>query len=193
MSNAGYRTGHIGKYHAAPEEVFHYETYLRGNTRNAVQMAEQSREFITEESEKPFFLYFATSDPHRGGGKDKTSTRDLKPDLFGNKPNRKSHEGVEEVFYDPKKVPIPSFLPDTLKPARNSPTTIRAFPDRSGGRPTGQDPPGSGSLRQNDDRVHLRPRDGFRGRKDHGLRGRPAHPSWCAILMRKSAEFGTRP
>ena len=113
MSNAGYRTGHIGKYHVAPEEVFHYETYLRGNTRNAVQMAEQSREFITEESEKPFFLYFATSDPHRGGGKDKTSTRDLKPDLFGNKPNRKSHEGVEEVFYDPKKVPIPSFLPDT--------------------------------------------------------------------------------
>ena len=113
MTNAGYRTAHIGKYHVAPEEVFHYETYLRGSTRNAVQMAEQSREFITAQSEKPFFLYFATSDPHRGGGKDKTSKRDLKPDLFGNKPNRKSHDGVEEVFYDPKKVPIPSFLPDT--------------------------------------------------------------------------------
>ena len=113
MTNAGYRTAHIGKYHVAPEEVFHYETYLRGSTRNAVQMAEQSREFITAQSEKPFFLYFATSDPHRGGGKDKTSKRDLKPDLFGNKPNRKSHDGVDEVFYDPKKVPIPSFLPDT--------------------------------------------------------------------------------
>ena len=86
MSNAGYRTGHIGKYHVAPEEVFHYETYLRGNSRNAVQMAEQSREFITEESEKPFFLYFATSDPHRGGGKDKTSTSDLKPDLSATSP-----------------------------------------------------------------------------------------------------------
>ena len=32
---------------------------------------------------------------------------------FGNKPDRKSHTGVEEVFYDPLKVPIPSFLPDT--------------------------------------------------------------------------------
>jgi N-sulfoglucosamine sulfohydrolase len=113
MSNAGYRTGHIGKYHVAPEEVFHYQTYLRGNTRNAVYMAEQSREFITEQNDKPFFLYFATSDPHRGGGKDKNSKRELKPDLFGNKSDRKAHDGVEEVFYDPKKVPIPSFLPDT--------------------------------------------------------------------------------
>ena len=37
----------------------------------------------------------------------------LKPDLFGNKPNRKSHDGIKEVFYDPKNVPIPAFLPDT--------------------------------------------------------------------------------
>ena len=113
MTKAGYRTAHIGKYHVAPEEVFHYESYLKGSTRNAVQMAEQSRSFITEKNDKPFFLYFATSDPHRGGGKDKTSKRELKPDLFGNKPNDQAHAGVEEVFYDPKKVPIPSFLPDT--------------------------------------------------------------------------------
>jgi N-sulfoglucosamine sulfohydrolase len=76
-------------------------------------MAEQAKEFITMDSEKPFFLYFATSDPHRGGGKDLTSERKLKPDLFGNKPNRTHHEGVKEVFYDPKTVPIPSFLTDT--------------------------------------------------------------------------------
>ena len=68
LSYAGYRTGHIGKYHVSPEEVFRFETYLKGNPRNAVQMAEQTKEFITAESEKPFFLYFATSDPHRGGG-----------------------------------------------------------------------------------------------------------------------------
>ena len=42
-----------------------------------------------------------------------SSKNKLKPDLFGNKPDRKSHTGVEEVFYDPLKVPIPSFLPDT--------------------------------------------------------------------------------
>ena len=37
----------------------------------------------------------------------------MKPDLFGNKPGKGSHQGVEEVFYDPAEVPIPHFLPDT--------------------------------------------------------------------------------
>ena len=113
LTKAGYRTGHIGKYHVSPEEVFHFETYLKGNPRNAVQMAEQSEEFIIENSDQPFFLYFATSDPHRGGGIDRNSNLKLKPDMFGNKQDRKSHDGVNEVFYDPKEVPIPSFLPDT--------------------------------------------------------------------------------
>ena len=113
LSEAGYRTGHIGKYHVSPEEVFRFETYLKGTPRNAVQMAEQTKEFITAESDQPFFLYFATSDPHRGGGKDKNSKRTLKPDLFGNKPDGKSHDGVDEVFYSPSDVPIPHFLSDT--------------------------------------------------------------------------------
>ncbi len=114
LTGAGYRTGHIGKYHVAPEEVYHFETYLRGNGRNAVQMADNCRQFLTDQSDsRPFFLYFATTDPHRGGGTDQTSERALKPDLFGNKPNRGAHEGVDEVFYDPAKVPVPAFLPDT--------------------------------------------------------------------------------
>ncbi|MCP4190814.1 MAG: sulfatase [Planctomycetaceae bacterium] len=114
MDGAGYRTGQIGKYHVAPEPVYHFETYLKGNSRNAVQMAEQCREFINDGSDnRPFFLYFATSDPHRGGGTDKTSQRELKPDLFGNKPNDGSYPGVKEVFYDPNQVPVPPFLPDT--------------------------------------------------------------------------------
>jgi N-sulfoglucosamine sulfohydrolase len=116
LADAGYRTAQIGKYHVAPEEVYHFETYLKGNSRNAVQMAEKSREFITDKTDKrPFFLYFATSDPHRGGGVDQTSKRELKPDLFGNRPKRGVHEGVKEVFYDPSKVPIPAFLPDTIE------------------------------------------------------------------------------
>ncbi len=113
LAKAGYRTGHIGKYHVSPEEVFRFETYLKGNPRNAVQMAEQSRAFLSTESEQPFFLYFATSDPHRGGGQDKSSKNKLKPDLFGNKADRQSHDGVKEVFYEPAQVPIPAFLPDT--------------------------------------------------------------------------------
>lgn len=116
MSRAGYRTGQIGKYHVAPETVYQFETYLKGNGRNAVAMAESSREFLTDDSDdRPFFLYFATSDPHRGGGKDKTSKLDLKADLFGNKPNDGSHDGVKEVFFDPEKVVVPPFLPDTAE------------------------------------------------------------------------------
>ena len=114
LADVGYRTAIIGKYHVAPETVFHFETTLKGPTRNAVKMAENCREFLSDKSdERPFFLYFATSDPHRGGGVDKTSTLELKPDLFGNLPNKDSHDGVDEVFFDPSTVPIPAFLPDT--------------------------------------------------------------------------------
>lgn len=112
MAGAGYRTGHIGKYHVGPEQVYRYETYLKGNDRNTVEMAEKCRDFLTAADERPFFLYFATSDPHRGGGIDETSKLELKPNLFGNKPGRGSFPGVEEVFYDPATVPIPPFLTD---------------------------------------------------------------------------------
>ncbi|MBM80901.1 MAG: heparan N-sulfatase [Planctomycetaceae bacterium] len=116
LARAGYRTAQIGKYHVAPEEVYRFEKYIKGNGRNALQMANAAREFITDtEDERPFFLYFGTSDPHRGGGKDQTSKLELKADLFGNKPNRGSHQGIDEVFYDPAKVPIPDFLPDTAE------------------------------------------------------------------------------
>lgn len=114
LSRNGYRTCQIGKYHVAPEEVYRFETYLKGNERNAVQMAEACREYLTDEDDaRPFFLYFATSDPHRGGGIDESSDLELKPDLFGNRPKQGSHSGIEEVFYDPADVPVPEFLPDT--------------------------------------------------------------------------------
>lgn len=114
MANAGYRTAHIGKYHVAPEPVYHFETYLKGNGRNAVAMADTCKQFITDQSDdRPFFLYFGTSDPHRGGGKDQNSQREFKPDLFGNKPRDGAYPGVKEVFFDPAKVIVPPFLPDT--------------------------------------------------------------------------------
>ncbi len=59
MQDAGYRTGHIGKYHVAPEQVYRYETYMKASGRNAVAMAEKSNQFINRHSDKPFFLYFA--------------------------------------------------------------------------------------------------------------------------------------
>ena len=115
LANEGYRTAQIGKYHVAPEEVFHYDTYLKGDGRNAVQMANASEDFITLNDSRPFFLYFATSDPHRGGGKDENFDGVLKPDLFGNKPDDGAHPGVDEKFYDLNDVLIPPFLPDTAE------------------------------------------------------------------------------
>ena len=114
LATAGYRTGHIGKYHVGPEAVYHYEKYLKVNARSTVEMAEACRGFINDsEDDRPFFLYFGTSDPHRGGGVDQSSSLDLKPDLFGNKANRQSYPEVEEVFFDPAQVVVPDFLPDT--------------------------------------------------------------------------------
>lgn len=113
LSNNGYRTVQIGKYHVSPEEVYHYDTYLKANSRSPVEMANKVEEVINSKDERPFFLYFATSDPHRGGGKDLTSSLKHKPDLFGNKKEKGAFPGIEEVFYDPAKVTVPNFLPDT--------------------------------------------------------------------------------
>ncbi|UUO07260.1 sulfatase [Blastopirellula sp. J2-11] len=109
LEAAGYRTARIGKYHVAPEEVYHFQHALKGNSRNAVEMANNSADFIGEDSDKPFFLYICTSDPHRGGGV--VESDPYKPDAFGNKP--KGYPGVETVTYDPNDVIVPSFLPDT--------------------------------------------------------------------------------
>ena len=115
LARAGYRTARCGKFHVAPESVYHFEEVIPGNQRNPVQMADNCQAFMTEKSEKPFFLYFATSDPHRGGGNDETSELKLKPNLFGNKKNKGSHRNIKEVFYKPEEVPVPKFLPDTLE------------------------------------------------------------------------------
>lgn len=111
LAGAGYRTAQIGKYHVAPESVYHFETYLKGNQgglRNPVSMAEKCREVIAAKDDRPFFLYFATADPHRGGGV--VADDPLRPDRFGNGPK---YEGVREVTFDPAKLKVHPFLPDT--------------------------------------------------------------------------------
>jgi N-sulfoglucosamine sulfohydrolase len=111
MTAAGYRTARCGKYHVAPEVVYQFETVIPGPTRNPHQMANNCRRFIEEDSDKPFFLYFCTSDPHRGGGV--ADELPYKPDRFGNPAPGRSYEGIEEVIYDPDDVIVPPFLPDT--------------------------------------------------------------------------------
>ena len=111
LAKAGYRTARIGKHHNGPEEVYFFEEKLRGSGRSPVEMANNCRPFIEAADDRPFFLYFATSDPHRGGGT--ASELPYKPNRFGNRPNQGAYPGIDEVFYDPATVPVPPFLPDT--------------------------------------------------------------------------------
>ncbi len=87
LAEVGYRTATVGKYHVEPREVYRFERHLKGGPPR--QMAENCRDFITEESGNPFFLYFCTTEPHR--------------------PFRR--EGSAEV--DPEDVIVPPYLPDT--------------------------------------------------------------------------------
>jgi N-sulfoglucosamine sulfohydrolase len=110
LTEADYRTGRIGKYHVAPEDVYKFDLALPGNSRSPVQMAQNCRDFINANNGKPFFLYFCMSDPHRSG----QTVEDMpgRPDRFGNKANG-VYPGVKKVEYDPKDVIVPPFLPDT--------------------------------------------------------------------------------
>ncbi len=110
MTEAGYDTIRIGKYHVAPESVYQFDTILSGNARNPVQMSDVVKAHLEKrDSKEPFFLYYCTSDPHRSGG----VRADLPhaPNPFGN--TAEGYAGVESVYYNPDEVNVPSFLPDT--------------------------------------------------------------------------------
>ena len=107
LSESGYHTARIGKYHVAPESVYRFDTVLEANPRSTVEMAEACKGVI--ETEKPFFLYFCPDDPHRGAPFE--PKRWDTPNSFGNRPG--GYPGVKTVKYDPADVIVPPFLPDT--------------------------------------------------------------------------------
>ena len=100
LSDAGYRTCSIGKYHVQPEANYHFEHYgnegIQG-ARNGARMADNARAFILQNDEQPFFLYFCTSDPHRAR------------QGFA---NDNDYPGIEVVEYDAETLHVPDFLPD---------------------------------------------------------------------------------
>ncbi|MBU3005324.1 sulfatase family protein [Paraglaciecola arctica] len=114
LSENGYRTARIGKYHLGPEQVFKFDQVLskgaandmQSIARSPVEMANKSVAFISE-SEQPFFLYFASDDPHRAFPFDTYPN----PNSFGNR--SKGYPGIKEVFYKPEEVVVPEYLPDT--------------------------------------------------------------------------------
>ncbi len=116
LGEGGYRTARVGKYHIAPEQVYRFDKVLsegkandmKSIARSPVEMAELSKKFI-EESEQPFFLYFASDDPHRTFPFETYP----EPNSFGNTVD--SYPGINPVKYKPEDVIVPSFLPDNLQ------------------------------------------------------------------------------
>ena len=109
LSESGYRTAIVGTFHVAPREVYAFDEFLPGHSRSSVAMADSARDFVMADRDQPFFLYFATSDPHRGSG----FAEDLPhaPDRFGNR--LEGYPGIDPVVYDPDDVIVPPYLPDT--------------------------------------------------------------------------------
>ncbi|GAB4021580.1 sulfatase family protein [Spirosoma koreense] len=122
LAQAGYRTARIGKFHVAPEPVYHFQQVLSGGTvndpasigRSPVEMARLCYPFLNEKADRPFFLYFATDDPHRSNSVDPNGSPVFdgsKPNLFGNRPG--GYPQVGDHFYQPRDVRVPAYLPDT--------------------------------------------------------------------------------
>jgi len=123
LGEAGYRTARIGKFHVGPEPAFAFQTVLSAGAandpatigRSPVEMAEQSRGVIESLDARPFFLYFASDDPHRANavlpsGKPTFDTWP-QPNRFGNRDE--GYPGITPVTYRPEEVRVPPFLPDT--------------------------------------------------------------------------------
>ncbi|WP_232283313.1 sulfatase family protein [Paraglaciecola sp. T6c] len=114
LSENGYRTARIGKYHLGPNSVFKFDDVLSEGAandmtsiaRSPVEMAQKSEAFIRRDS-APFFLYFASDDPHRGYPFETYP----EPNRFGNR--EQGYPGIEEVVYQPDDVLVPPYLPDT--------------------------------------------------------------------------------
>lgn len=100
LRQAGFRTCSIGKVHVQPEELYRFERYANEGapgSRNTVRMAENAEKFIREEDQRPFFIYFCPTDPHR-------ATRGFA--------NDQDYPGVQPVKFDPSKISVPHYLPD---------------------------------------------------------------------------------
>lgn len=105
LKQAGYRTCSLGKYHVAPEEVYHFDEYpnqgIDGGGHNPVGMAQAAKKFLAAQDDRPFFLYFCGLDPHRAGKSGFANDHDYK--------------GTTAVKFEPSKMVVPAWLPDNAE------------------------------------------------------------------------------
>ncbi len=81
LSEAGFRTASAGKLHVEPASVYRFDTRIEADSRNPVEVAENSLSFLAAEA--PLILYFCPYDPHRG----RPFTTWPEPNSFGNRPD----------------------------------------------------------------------------------------------------------
>jgi N-sulfoglucosamine sulfohydrolase len=111
LKQAGYRTARVGKFDAAPESIFPFDTILGSdiNERNPYEMAQKSISFIAGTNKKPFFLYFSPGDPARSG--ELVETSGYQSDRFGNR--EKGYDNIIPTYYKPAKMTVPASFPDS--------------------------------------------------------------------------------
>lgn len=63
LAGAGYRTVCAGKFHVEPEETYHFAEYVKQAA--PAEMADRCRSLIAADDDRPFFLYFCPTEPHR--------------------------------------------------------------------------------------------------------------------------------
>jgi N-sulfoglucosamine sulfohydrolase len=100
LRRAGYATALVGKKHVGPDSAFPYEAELvpeRSGIRDVRELAVAASSFIRSTDDRPFFVTVAYSDPHRAAVD------------YG---NDRAWPGVKPQSYDPRRIEIPSHLPD---------------------------------------------------------------------------------
>ncbi|XP_007539067.3 N-sulphoglucosamine sulphohydrolase isoform X2 [Erinaceus europaeus] len=119
LSQAGIRTGIIGKKHVGPEAVYPFDfAHTEENDsvlqvgRNITRMKLLVRKFLQMQDDRSFFLYMAFHDPHRCGH----SQPQYGPfcEKFGNgEPGMGWIPDWTPQTYHPQDVLVPYFVPDT--------------------------------------------------------------------------------
>ena len=94
---AGFATACIGKKHVEPASVYPFEHEPQVNSRSPADLADAARTFLTDNTDRPFYLHVGFSDPHRAGR---------------GYANDQVWRGVSEISYRPEDVIVPDFLPD---------------------------------------------------------------------------------
>ncbi|XP_075034029.1 N-sulfoglucosamine sulfohydrolase [Mixophyes fleayi] len=119
LSQAGIRTGIIGKKHVGPETVYPFDfAYTEENSsvlqvgRNITRIKLLVRKFFQSQDERPFFLYVAFHDPHRCGHSQPQYGAFC--EKFGNgEPGMGRIPDWTPQYYIPEQVQVPYFIPDT--------------------------------------------------------------------------------